>query len=229
MSGNWRVYILSLSIFIPNCQGVRLMILWVGNWLRQSFLMCAFIIYIYFFSGPLNASFPWKSIWCIKAPKRVSFLLWTTVWDRILTIDNLVKRGLSLINWCCLCRCNGDIVDHLLLHCKFAHTLWTVEWNFYFLFFMFGIQWVMLKEVASLLFTWRNWLGKQFSNIWNMVPACLMWKIWRVCNTHTFEDIERPLDLLKSLLVGTLFEWSRIWVYTSCTSISDFLESVNIK
>jgi len=86
----------------------------------------------------------------------------------------------------------------------------------------------MLKEVASLLFTWRNWLGKQFSNIWNMVPTCLMWKIWRERNTHTFEDIERPLDLLKSLLVGNLFEWSRIWVYTSCTSISDFLESVNI-
>ena len=96
------------------------------------FDVCFYFIYIYiyiyfFFSGPLNASFPWKSIWCIKAPKRVSFLLWTTVWDRILTIDNLVKRGLSLINWCCLCRCNGDIVDHLLLHCKFAHTLWTVE------------------------------------------------------------------------------------------------------
>ena len=100
--------------------------------------------------------------------------------------------------------------------------------KFLFLFFMFGIQWVMLKEVASLLFTWRNWLGKQFSNIWNMVPTCLMWKIWRERNTHTFEDIERPLDLLKSLLVGNLFEWSCIWVYTSCTSISDFLESVNI-
>ena len=62
-----------------------------------------------------------------------------------------------------------------------------------------------------------------------MVLAYLMWLIWWEHNTCTFEDIERPLDLLKSLLVGTLFEWSRIWVYTSCTSISDFLESVNIK
>ena len=34
--------------------------------------------------------------------------------------------------------------------------------------------------------------------------------------THTFEDIERPLDLLKSLLVGALFEWSRIWGFMQC-------------
>ena len=28
----------------------------------------------------------------VKAPKRVSFFLWTAAWGRILTIDNLVKR-----------------------------------------------------------------------------------------------------------------------------------------
>ena len=42
------------------------------------------------------------------------------------------------------------------------------------------------------------------STIWNMVPACLMWLIWRQRNTCTFEDVERSVDLLKSLLIGTL-------------------------
>ena len=41
--------------------------------------------------------------------------------------------------------------------------------------------------------------------------GCLMWLVWRERNSHTSEDIERPVDLLKSLLAGTLFEWSRIW------------------
>ena len=57
---------------------------------------------------------------------------------------------------------------------------------------------MMPKMIASLLFSWRNWLGKHLSNIWNMVPACLMWLVWQEHNTHTFEDFERPLDLLKS-------------------------------
>ena len=39
-----------------------------------------------------------------------------------------------------------------------------------------------------------------------------MWLIWRERNTRTFEDVEKSIDLLKSLLVGTLFGWSRIWV-----------------
>lgn len=91
-------------------------------------------------------------------------------------------------------------MDHLLLHCKYAYVLWSE-----FFFLMFGIQWVMPKIVTSLIFGWRNWLGKHSSNIWNMVLACLMWLIWQECNNHTFEDIVRSTDLLKPILVGTLF------------------------
>ena len=40
--------------------------------------------------------------------------------------------------------------------------------------------------------------------------------------------MERPLDYLKSMLVGTLFEWSHVWGYTRCTSIFEFLESVSV-
>ena len=64
---------------------------------------------------------------------------------------------------------------------------------------------MMLKRIASLLFGWWNWLGKHSSNIWNVVPACLMWLIWRERNNRTFEDIVRSVDLLKSTLVETLF------------------------
>ena len=108
-----------------------------------------------------------------------------------------------------------------MLRCKFAaRALWSE------VFFMFEIQWVMLRTIASLLFAWRNFLGKHSSNVWNM-PTCLMWLIWRERNTRTFEDIKRSVDLLKSLLVGTLFEWSRIWDFTLYFFIFDFLQSVN--
>ena len=92
---------------------------------------------------------------------------------------------------------------------------------------MFGIQWVMPRTVFSLLCAWENYLGIHSSSIWNMVPACLMWLIWRERNTRTFEDVEKSIDLLKSLLVGTLFGWSRIWGFTLCISVFDFLQSVS--
>ena len=54
----------------------------------------------------------------------VSFFLWTAARSVILTIDNLVKKNLPLVNWCCLCRCDEETVDHFLIHCKFAYALW---------------------------------------------------------------------------------------------------------
>ena len=59
-----------------------------------------------------------------------------------------------------------------------------------------------------------------------MVPACLMWLIWKEQNTHIFEDVEKSADFLKSLLVGTFFGWSRIWGFTQCISVFDFMQFV---
>ena len=44
--------------------------------------------------------FPWKSIWRVKVPRRVSFFVWCVVWNMILTGDNLRLRGLDFVDWC---------------------------------------------------------------------------------------------------------------------------------
>ena len=85
--------------------------------------------------------------------------------------------------------------------------------------------WVMPRSVSSFFFMWRNWFGRHRSTIWNMVPACLMWLVWQKRNTHTFEEKERTLDHLKSLLFGTLFLWAHIWGCMNCISLFDFLAS----
>ena len=87
---------------------------------------------------------------------------------------------------------------------------------------------MMPNTIVSLLFAWRNWLGTYSSKVWNMVPACLMWLVWKERNAQTFEDIERPIDMLKNLLARTLFEWSCIWGLAHCSSLSDFLIFVRL-
>jgi hypothetical protein len=79
--------------------------------------------------------FPWKSIWRVKAPPRVAFFIWSATWGHILTCDNLMRRGYTMVGWCCMCRCDGETVDHLLLHCSAAQKLW----NYVFLTFHGGI------------------------------------------------------------------------------------------
>ena len=94
----------------------------------------------------VHSFFPWKSIWCVKTPKRVSFFMWTAAWGKILTIDNLFKKGLSLVGWCCLCRCSRKIVSHLLHHCDIIYALWSE------VFSRFGVWWVMPMTISSFLF-----------------------------------------------------------------------------
>jgi hypothetical protein len=114
------------------------------------------------------ASFPWKSVWKSKAPPRVAFFVWTAVHSKILTLDNLGRRGLVVVNRCWLCEADGESVDHLLLHCAVARDLWIT------FFARFGLCWVMPRSVKELLASWWTagrtealWLGK-----WSPIVSC---------------------------------------------------------
>jgi hypothetical protein len=51
------------------------------------------------------------------------FFVWSAVLRKILTLDNLRKKHVIVINRCYMCKKDGESVDHLLLHCKVAHEL----------------------------------------------------------------------------------------------------------
>lgn len=43
----------------------------------------------------------------------VGSLLWSMAQEKILTIDNLVRRGMVMVNWwCVVCKNSDDNVDH---------------------------------------------------------------------------------------------------------------------
>ena len=116
--------------------------------------------------------------------------------------DNHRKKGYTIVDWCC--RCTGEGVNLLLIHCKVAYHLWC------FVLRSFGISWVLLGSVKDVLFGWRNWFGKYSLDIWNLVPLCLMWTLWQEWNGRTFEDLDNSSVQLLALFVGTLFDWSRL-------------------
>ena len=98
-----------------------------------------------------------------------------------------------------MCRCDGETISHLLLHCPIAYGLWSV------VFRSFGILWVLPEGVSDLLFGWCNWLGKNHSKIWNMVPSCLIWTLWWERNRRSFENEERMESQLHELFSNTLY------------------------
>jgi hypothetical protein len=172
----------------------------------------------------LNASppiqFPWKEIWKAKAPPRVAFFYWTAVWGKILSNDNLRKRRVVLVDWCCLCKKNGESSDHLFLHCCMAKQLWDCILN------LFGLNWVMPRTVRELAGCWSGALGNhRLAGIWRMIPHCLTWCLWRERNLRTFEGMEMDFPELKLLFFRMLYDWIHVLGVFSFSSFQDFLDS----
>ena len=71
--------------------------------------------------GSNDYCFPWKSIWKQKIPSRVAFFVWTAALGKCLTIDNLQKMKVWILDWCYMCKCNGESIDHLFLHCPVGY------------------------------------------------------------------------------------------------------------
>ena len=123
---------------------------------------------------PAASVFPWRSVWKAKAPSKVAFFLWTASLGKILTTDNLRKRGIIITDWCCMCKARGESVNHLFIHCPVVSDLWNM------FFHLFGVLWVMPKGVFDLLSGWNGLSGRsEASKIWKMLPHCIMWCLWR--------------------------------------------------
>jgi len=179
--------------------------------------------YYQLMSSPTQSSFPWRSIWKVNVPSRVAFFVWTATLGKSLTLDNLRKRNIIVMDWCSICKSVGESIDHLFLHCMMATELWRalLQW--------FGVEWVMPKSVKDMLGSWRGQKGNRTSlQIWRMAPLCLMWCIWRERNARCFEDCETDLSNLKRKMFQMLFMWrDRIKTMHEC-SYFEFLDSCSL-
>ncbi|RVW17076.1 hypothetical protein CK203_076007 [Vitis vinifera] len=90
-----------------------------------------------------------------KVPPKVAFFAWEASWGKILTMEQLQRRGYSLANRCFLCLSEEETVDHLLLHCVKMRALWSL------LFSLFGVAWVLSGSVKETLLGWHGaFVGK---------------------------------------------------------------------
>jgi hypothetical protein len=91
-----------------------------------------------------STHFPWRNIWRNKTHLRVLFFAWLATWEKILIMDNLRKRHVIVVDWCCMCKKSGELVDFLLLHCEMASVLWNTTFS------LTGLAWVMSSRVVDL-------------------------------------------------------------------------------
>jgi mannosylglycoprotein endo-beta-mannosidase len=165
-----------------------------------------------------SVALPWRGVWRSRCPSRISFFVWEAMHGRILTIDNLRRRGVYMADWCFLCRGDGESVHHVLLHCSMARGLWSHVLS------ITNFHWVMPEKVVDVLWSWN----RRFSNpvakvIWRMIPSCVWWCLWRERNNRCFEDVSFSLVSVQGFLLFSLFCWANAVLGGFFVDFDDFL------
>ncbi|RVX18473.1 putative ribonuclease H protein [Vitis vinifera] len=161
-----------------------------------------------------SAMFPYVGIWKASVPPKVAFFAWEASWGKILTLDQLQRRGYSLANRCFLCLAEAETVDHLLLHCVMTRTLWNL------LFSLFGVEWVLSGTVKDTLLGWHGaFVGKIRKKAWQMAPLCIFWSVWKERNSLAFGNEVLSIQRLKHSFGYGLLPWCSVeglLLYTLC-------------
>ena len=166
--------------------------------------------------GP-PASFPSSAIWKVYVQPRVSFFGWEAIWGKTLTLDQLQKRGWALANKCYLCQRYEESIDHILLHCEKARTLWALLCS------MFGVQWVLPATIKETLIGWNgSFVGKKRKGVRRASHLCLFWAVWKARNKAAFEEEELSIQRLKNSFVYFLRSETKLSIKDGLLTLVDF-------
>jgi hypothetical protein len=132
----------------------------------------------------------WGKIWSSALWPKVSTFLWLIIHNRILTWDNLRKRGFIGPSMCVLCQSQEETKEHLFNGCRYSQTVWDQ-----------GAQ-IMRRSNqnrGSIRDTIENWDSITYNNpilnhIWQLLPGFILWQIWKERNKRIFHSKNSPAE-----------------------------------
>eukprot|EP00253_Pinus_taeda_P035229 PITA_35229 len=125
----------------------------------------------------------WKDLWQNQNWMKIKLFMWLVQHKKILTWENLRKRGVASPSRCQPCELQEETMEHLLNLYPFTSTLW--NW-------MASIFRQTDRDIGSITSTLKNW-RKNFSvneiinNAWDLVPGFIIWDVWKECNNRIFK------------------------------------------
>eukprot|EP00253_Pinus_taeda_P016469 PITA_16469 len=141
-----------------------------------------------------------KVAWNPECLPKIKFFNWTLLKRKILTAENLRKKGILGPSICCLCRAAEESSNHLFLECSFARNCWKLITS------PLSIG-EMPNQINLLQKNWGNSYPYPKKNktlakrLWNNIPPTLCWQIWIARNKCIFNNKKPsiPSTLAKSI------------------------------
>lgn len=143
----------------------------------------------------------WRRVWMPGILPKITFFTWSAMHGKILTLDNLQKKGFSLANKCIMCGKENETVDHLLPHCHIVGFIW------YSMAERFSLYWVFPRTVREAMVQWRIMGGsKNEKKLMNFAAQHILWGLWNERNKRVFEDVTVSKEMLLKKILARLRE-----------------------
>lgn len=134
-------------------------------------------------------------LWKSKAPMKIKIFAWMLWLEKVNTIDVLQKRLPNTTFFpsrCCLCRQDGESIDHLFARCPFTEQIWITMAS------ELGMQWNSVQSIQALLQMVVAVAGSQkLKLLWNSGVMHVLWSIWAERNRRIFGDQD--------------YNWMEVW------------------
>ena len=81
------------------------------------------------------------------------------------------------------------------------------------------------ESVIEVLLSWRgSFVGKKRKKIWNSIPVCIFWTVWKERNRLAFRGGFLDIQKFKNFFVCNLWSWARVYNGEETYSLLGFLE-----
>ncbi|KAL5697583.1 hypothetical protein ACHQM5_028709 [Ranunculus cassubicifolius] len=171
--------------------------------------------------GPRNESVQASLIWLKDVPSRINFFLWVLAKDRVLTHENLRRRGYHLCSKCVFCEKETETRNHLFLSCPVIMEIWE------FVFGVFGVHrpssWTVENILAANAEVQFTDIGKVY---WKFIRHATFWEIWLERNNRIFEETKLESWRLIDRIKKSIWRWGLSLEETRSVRIEDVMFSV---
>lgn len=132
----------------------------------------------------------WEKVWQAELWPKISTFLWLLSKKRILTWDNLIKRGFIGPSRCPNCNKNCETIYHLLEECTLAKQIWQKVEH------CNEKAYPRMADITANIRTWAKnpFKSRVLNSLWNILPGFLYWSLWKECNHRIFNSKARSID-----------------------------------
>ncbi|XP_035838173.1 uncharacterized protein LOC118485810 [Helianthus annuus] len=164
----------------------------------------------------LKLAFEWNN-W---SPKKVNFLIWRLVQDKLPTYSALARRNVIVQdNRCKMCGGEAETTIHLFVSCSIAEQIWEFVSRWCRIQQVFALE---LKDLANI--HKRNRGSQRWKKVVNLVTQAAIWVIWRSRNGAVFEGKQPHVNRMKEEIKMFGYMWLKSRVKGTNISWEDWCE-----